>query len=60
MYPYCNSLFSKFWCGFGNGFNAQHCFITMIEKWQKSVEGSSQADALLTDLSKAFAYIDHE
>ena len=31
----------------------------MIEKWRRSVDGSGQAGALLTDLSKAFDCIDH-
>ena len=60
MYPYFDKLFSKFQCGFRKGFNAQHCLITMTEKWQRSVDGGGQAGALLTDLSKAFDCIDHE
>ena len=53
MYPYFDKIFSKFQCGFQKGFNAQHCLSTMIEKWRRSVDGSGQAGALLTDLSKA-------
>ena len=60
MYPYFDKLFSKFQCGFQKGFNAQHCWITMIEKWRRSLDGGSQAGALPTDLSKAFDCIDHE
>ena len=60
MYPYFDEHFSKFQCGFRKGFNAQHCLITMIEKWQRSVDGGGQAGALLTDLSNAFDFIDHE
>ena len=59
-YPYFDYFFSKFQCGFRKGFNAQHCLITMIEKWRRSVDGGGQAGALLTDLSKAFDCIDHE
>ena len=33
MYPYFDKLILKFQCGFRIGFNAQHCLITMIEKW---------------------------
>ena len=54
------NFFSKFQCGFQKGFNTKHCFITMIEKSQRPVDGGSQARALLTDLSKAFDCIDHE
>ena len=53
MYPYFHKLFSEFQCGFRKGFNAQHCLITMIEKWRRPLDGSGQAQALLTDLSKA-------
>ena len=58
MYPYFDKHFSKFQCGFRKGFNAQHCLITMIEKWLRSVDGGGQAGALLTDLSKDCT--DHE
>ena len=58
--PYFYKVFSKFQCGFRKGFNAQHCLITMIEKWRRSVDGNGLADALLTDLSKTFGCVDHE
>ena len=32
----------------------------MIEKWQRSVDGDGQAGTLLTDISNAFDFIDHE
>ena len=32
IYPYFDTLFSKFQCGFRKGFNAQHCLLTMTEK----------------------------
>ena len=57
---YFDKLSSKFQCGFQKGFNAKHCLNTMIEKWVWSVDGGDQAEALLTDLSKAFDCIDHE
>ena len=60
MYPYFDKLFSKFQCGFRKCFNAQHCLVTMIEKWRRSVDEGGQAGALLTDLSKAFDCVDHE
>ena len=52
-------LFSKFQCDF-RGFNAQHCLITVIEIWQRSVDGGGQTGALLTDLSKTFDCSDNE
>ena len=60
MYPYFDKLFSKFPCVFRKGFNAQHCLITMMEKWWSSLDGGGQAGAPLTDLSNAFDRIDHE
>ena len=60
MYLYFVKLFSKFQCGFRKCFNGQHCLITVIEKWQRSVDGGGQAGTLRTDLSKTFDYIDHE
>ena len=46
MYLYFDQLFSNFQFGFQKGFNAQHCLITKIEKWQKSVDGDDQEGAL--------------
>ena len=31
-----DSLLSKYQCEFRRGYNAQHCLITLIEKWKKS------------------------
>ena len=45
-----NSLLSKYQCGFRRGYNAQHCLITLIEKWEKSVDNGGAFRALLTDL----------
>ena len=44
--PYFDSVFSKFQCGIRNGFNAQHCFLTMVEKWRKALdEGGKNRDS---------------
>ena len=60
IYPYFETLFSKFQCGFRKGFNAQHCLLVMIEKWRKTLDkGGETGAAALTDLSKAFDCIDH-
>ena len=55
-----DSLLSKYQCGFRRGYNAQHCLITLIEKWKKSVDNGGGFGALLTDLSKAFDCLPHE
>ena len=57
--PYFDSLSSKFQCGFRKGFNAQHCLLTMVEKWRKTLGEGGETGAVLTDLSKAFDCIDH-
>ena len=54
------SLLSKYQCRFHRGYNAQHCLITLIEKWKKSVDNGGAFGALLTDLSKAFDCLPHE
>ena len=54
------SILSKYQCGFRRGYNAQHCLITLIEKWKKSVDNGGAFGALFTDLSKAFDCLSHE
>ena len=57
--PYFDSVFSKFQCKFRKIFNAQHCLLTMVEKWRKTLDEGGETGAVLTDLSKAFDCIDH-
>ena len=45
---------------FAKCFSAQHCVISMIEKWKKSWDSGDHSGALLTGLPKAFECIDHE
>ena len=59
IYPYFDTLFSKFQCGFWKGFNAQHCLLALIEKWRKTLDKGGETGAFLTDLSKAIDCIDH-
>ena len=49
-----DSLLSKYQWRFRRGYNAQHCLVSLIEKWKKSVDNGGAFGALLTDLSKAF------
>ena len=53
-------LLSKYQSGFRRGYNAQHCLISLIEKWKKSVDNGGAFGALLTDLLKAFNRLPHE
>ena len=37
IFPYFDSVFFKFQCGFRKGFNAEKCLTTMVEKWRKTL-----------------------
>ena len=54
------SILSKYQCRFRRGCNAQHCLITLIEKWKKIVDNGGAFGALFTDLSKVFDCLSHE
>ena len=60
MQTYFDNLLSKYQCGFRKGFNAQHCLVSMIEKWKESVDSGGEFGALMTDFSKAFDCLHHE
>ena len=47
-------ILSKFQCGLRKGFSAQHCPLSMLEKWKTAIDNKKTFGALLTDLSKAF------
>ena len=49
-----SSFFSKYQCGFRKGFSAQHCLVSMLEKWKSATDNKKLFGVLLTDLSKAF------
>ena len=51
---YFEPILSKFQCGFRKGFSAQHCPLSMLEKWKTATYNKKTFGALLTDLSKAF------
>ena len=55
-----DSVLSKYHCGFQRGYNTQHCLITLIEKWKKTVDNGIAFGALFTDLSKAFGCLSNE
>ena len=60
MQTYFDNLLSKYQCGFRKGFNAQHCLVSIIEKWKESVDSGGAFGALMIDLSKAFDCLHHE
>ena len=60
IYPYFDTLFSNFQGGFRKGFNTLHCLLAMIEKWHKTLNKGGETGAVLTDICKAFDFIDHK
>ena len=60
MEAYFETILSPNKCGFRKGFSAQHCLISLIEKWKKSIDNGGAFGALITDLSKAFDCLSHE
>ena len=57
---YFDDILSKYQCGFRKGYSAQHCLMSLIEKWKESVDSGGAFGALLTDLSKAFDCLPHD
>ena len=51
---YFESFLSKYQCGFRKGYSAQHCLLSMLEKWKSAIDNRNVFGALLTDLSKTF------
>ena len=52
LYNEMHTLF-KCKCGFRKRFNAQHCLVSLLEKWKESVDNGGAFGALMTDVSKA-------
>ena len=57
---YFDAILSIYQCGFRKGYSAQHCLMSLIEKWKESVDSGGAFGALLTDLSKAFDCLPHD
>ena len=57
---YFDSLLATDQCGFRKGFSSQYCLLVMLEKFKEARDIGNQFGALLTDLLKAFDYIDHK
>ena len=56
----CVEKLSIFLRSFRKSFNAQQCFINMIEKAKRIMAKGGHFGALLTDFSKAFDYFPHD
>ena len=55
-----NSFFSKYQCGFTKAFSAQHCLVSVLEKWKSATDTKKSFGAFLSDLSKAFDCLSHD
>ena len=60
MYGYFGRIFSKYQCGFRKGQSRQQCLLYMIENIKQVRDSNNIFAAVLTDLSKAFDFINHE
>ena len=50
-------IFSKYQYGFRKGFSTEQCLLALLEKWIGSIDRGKVFRALLTDLSKAFDFL---
>ena len=55
-----DTKFSKISAALDQVFNVQHCSMSLIEKWCRSLDAGDHAGALLTGASKAFDCIDRD
>ena len=60
MLPFVQSILSPLLCGFREGYGTHHALLRLIETCNKSIDSGGIAEAVLTDLSKAFDCLDHE
>ena len=51
---YFEPILSKFPCGFRKGISAEHCLLSMQEKWKVAVNNKKTVGSLLSNLSKDF------
>ena len=57
---YFESFLSEYQYGFRKGFSAQHCLLSMLQKWKSALDNRNMFGELLTDLSKAFDCLSHD
>ena len=53
-------FFAKYQCEFKKGFSAQHCLVSLLEKWKSAIDNKNSFGALFTDLSKALDCFSHD
>ena len=57
---YFEDIFSDYQFDFRKGISTQQCLITLIETWKKYLDNNESFGALMTSLSRAFDYVNHE
>ena len=57
---FITDYFSDFLCGYRQSFSTQPALIKLIESWRQSLDSRGYIKAVLMDLSKAFATINHK
>ena len=55
-----DNFLSKQKCDFRKGYSTHQCLLALLEKWKRAVDNGQIFVSLLTDLSMAFDYLDHE
>ena len=57
---FIDECLSPYLRGYRKGFNTQHTFLSLIEKWKETLDSKGYPGTVLMDLSKAFDNINHE
>ena len=57
---YIDKHLSSHLCGYRKGYSTHTALISMLEKWQLSIDNKSFAGGVLMDLSKAFDTVNHQ
>ena len=60
LMSYVDQHLLPYLCGYRRGFSAQYALVSLIEKWEASLDKKGFAEAILMDLSKASDTINHE
>ena len=60
MSAYFDKIFSKYQHGFKKGYSTQQFLLILLEKLKSAVDKGKVFRALLTDLLKAFDFLNHE
>ena len=58
-YQYFENILFLSQCGFRRVHSTQYCLLVLIKKFKEAIDTGNKFGALLTDLSKAFDWLDH-